>query len=60
MRSPLKSAMKTPGAAPRELNAVFSPTFKNEDLLEKQEKQTEKEQERDIVSLASLVNLNQD
>jgi len=48
MRSPLKSAMKTPGAAPRELNAVFSPTFKNEDLLEKQEKQTEKEQERDI------------
>lgn len=50
MKSPLKSAMKTPGAAPKELNAIFSPTFKNEDLLEKQEKHTEKEQERDIVS----------
>ena len=56
LKSPLKSAMKTPGAAPKELNAVFSPTFKNEDLLEKQEKHTEKEQERDIVSSASPSN----
>ena len=55
MKSPLKSAMKTPGAAPKELNAVFSPTFKNEDLLEKQEKHTEKEQERDIVSSRRLL-----
>lgn len=59
LKSPLKSAMKTPGAAPKELNAIFSPTFKNEDLLEKQEKQTEKEQERDIVRLPYLHLLRQ-
>lgn len=53
LKSPLKSAMKTPGAAPRDLgNAVFSPTFANEDILEKQEKHTEKEQARDVVSTA--------
>ena len=49
LKSPLKSAMKTPGAPPRDLgNAIFSPTFVNEDMLEKQDKHTEKEQARDL------------
>ena len=49
LKSPLKSAMKTPGAAPRGLgNAMFSPTFTHEEILEKQEKHTEKEQARDV------------
>ena len=50
LKSPLKSAMKTPGAPPRDIgNAIFSPTFKEEDILEKQEKHTDKEQARDVV-----------
>jgi hypothetical protein len=50
LKSPLKSAMKTPGAPPRDIgNAIFSPTFKHEDILEKQEKHTDKEQARDVV-----------
>ena len=53
MKSPLKSAMKTPGAPPRDLgNAIFSPTFKHEDMLEKEEKHTEKEQARDLVRIS--------
>lgn len=53
LKSPLKSAMKTPGAPPRDIGnaAIFSPTFKQEDMLEKEEKHTEKEQARDLVSL---------
>lgn len=52
LKSPLKSAMKTPGAAPRDLgNAVpFTPRFTNEEVLEKEEKFTEKQQARDLVS----------
>ena len=50
MKSPLKSAMKIPGAPPRDIgNAIFSPTFKEENMLEKQEKHTDKEQARDVV-----------
>lgn len=50
---PLKSAMKTPGAAPRNLGNVLSPTFREENVLEKREKETEKEQAADIVSIPS-------
>ena len=51
LRSPLKSAMKTPGAAPRDTGkAIFSPTFNEEQILEKREKLTEREQKRDVVS----------
>ncbi|KAJ9308998.1 hypothetical protein DTO217A2_1367 [Paecilomyces variotii] len=44
--SPLKSALKTPGTA-RTLNPL-SPTFREEYILEKQEKLTEKENEKDL------------
>jgi hypothetical protein len=47
--SPLKSALKTPGTA-RTLNPL-SPTFRQEVNLEKQEKKTEKENARDLVSV---------
>jgi hypothetical protein len=47
--SPLKSAMRVPGAAPRKLDALKSPTFREEQLLEKHESLTEKEQARDLV-----------
>ncbi|KAI9731057.1 MAG: hypothetical protein M1834_005520 [Cirrosporium novae-zelandiae] len=47
--SPLKSALKTPGTPGRLLNPL-SPTFKEEEELEKQEEVTEKEQKRDLKS----------
>lgn len=46
--SPLKSALKTPGTA-RTLNPL-SPTFREEYILEKHEKLTEKENAKDLVS----------
>lgn len=49
LRSPLKSAMKSPGAAPRNFAAMMSPTFREEQVLEKEEEKTEKEQETDLV-----------
>lgn len=49
MKPPLKSAMKTPGAPPRDMGNMLSPTFKEEDRLEKQEGLTDKEQARDLV-----------
>jgi hypothetical protein len=52
-KTPLKSAMKSPGAAPRNLEAMLSPTFREEQVLEKTEKMTDKEQVRDLVSLLS-------
>jgi hypothetical protein len=51
---PLKSAMKSPGAAPRNLEAMLSPTFREEQMLEKTEKMTDKEQVRDLVSRSSV------
>ncbi|KAM0721852.1 hypothetical protein Q7P37_002777 [Cladosporium fusiforme] len=48
MKTPLKSAMKTPGAPPRDMGNMLSPTFKAEDQLEKQEGLTDKEQARDL------------
>jgi hypothetical protein len=50
LKSPgLKSAMKSPGAAPRNLEAMLSPTFKEEQILEKTELDTDKEQAHDLV-----------
>lgn len=46
--SPLKSALKTPGTA-RTLNPL-SPTFREELKLEKEEKKSERENARDLVS----------
>ena len=61
LRSPLKSAMKTPGAPPRDLGkAIFSPTFKEEETLEKRENFTEKQQARDVVSQDHLFIFNID
>ncbi|KAK5663637.1 hypothetical protein OQA88_4068 [Cercophora sp. LCS_1] len=47
-RSPLKSAMKVPGGAPRTFTNPLSPTFREEEALEKREKSTEKDQARDL------------
>ncbi|KAK6440725.1 hypothetical protein LTR95_003058 [Oleoguttula sp. CCFEE 5521] len=47
LKSPLKSAMKTPGAPPKDFG-MLSPTFKEEAHLEKREELTEKEQVNDI------------
>jgi len=49
-KTPLKSALKTPGAAPRGLQDFRSPTFREEDVLEKNEAFTEKKQADDLVS----------
>jgi hypothetical protein len=49
---PLKSALKTPGTPGRNLNPL-SPTFREEQILEKHEEDTEKEQAKDLVRLAS-------
>lgn len=46
---PLKSALKTPGTAARLINPL-SPTFQEEEALEKEEEKTEIEQARDLVS----------
>lgn len=48
---PLKSAMKTPGMAPRNFGNLMSPTFQEEHILEKRELATEKEQAKDLVSV---------
>ncbi|PHH84353.1 hypothetical protein CDD83_2071 [Cordyceps sp. RAO-2017] len=47
-RSPLKSALKVPGTPARQFSNPLSPTFREEDLLEKRESSTEKEQVRDV------------
>jgi hypothetical protein len=47
-RSPLKSAMRVPGTPGRALNPL-SPTFREEEHLERREERTEKEQARDLV-----------
>ncbi|GAB7349614.1 hypothetical protein MBLNU459_g0299t1 [Dothideomycetes sp. NU459] len=48
MSPPLKSAMKTPGHAPRNFGNILSPTFHEEEALEKQEALTEIEQAKDL------------
>lgn len=44
----LKSAMKVPGTPARRLENPLSPTFKEDDLMEKREARTDKEQARDL------------
>jgi hypothetical protein len=46
----LKSAMKSPGAPPRTpgMASIMSPTFREEEKLERQEASTEKEQAKDL------------
>ncbi|OAA61202.1 hypothetical protein SPI_05226 [Niveomyces insectorum RCEF 264] len=47
-RSPLKSAMKVPGTPGRRFDNPLSPTFREEQILEKHEAMTEKEQAHDL------------
>lgn len=51
--APLKSAMKTPGTSTRLINPM-SATFREEQLLEREEEKTEKEQAKDLVSCPVL------
>lgn len=48
-KTPLRSAMKVPGTPARMNNNPLSPTFREEDILEKREASTDKEQARDVV-----------
>lgn len=52
-KSPLKSAMKVPGTPGRMLNPL-SPTFREEQILEKHEDSTEKENAKDLASVLRL------
>lgn len=55
LKSPLKSALKSPGGPPRDFGAsILSPTFKEEQFLDKHENYTEKIQAQDIVSSLAL------
>lgn len=47
--SPLKSAMRIPGTPGRKIDNPLSPTFREEQMLEKHEGLTEKEQAKDLV-----------
>ena len=47
-KAPLKSALKSPGMA-RTFDNPLSPTFREEDILEKKEIATTKQQKRDLV-----------
>jgi hypothetical protein len=47
-KSPLKSAMKVPGTPGLRRENPLSPTFREEEILEKREAMTEKEQARDL------------
>jgi len=53
-KTPLRSAMRVPGTPGRQLSDLRSPTFREEDMLEKREGSTDKEQARDIVSFPFL------
>jgi len=52
--SPLRSAMKVPGTPGRRIDNPLSPTFREEQILEKQEEQTEQQQAKDLVSFPML------
>ncbi|KAI9795902.1 MAG: hypothetical protein M1833_006629 [Piccolia ochrophora] len=59
-KSPLKSAMKTPGTPARKIDNPLSPTFKEEQVLDKHESSTDKVQAQDLkvkfrVRLAKMV-----
>lgn len=51
-KTPLKSAMRVPGTPGRPFNNPMSPTFREEDMLDKREGSTDKEQARDLVRTA--------
>jgi hypothetical protein len=51
LKSPMKSALKIPGTPARKFDNPLSPTFKEEQVLEKEEKNTEKRQASDLVSI---------
>lgn len=51
--SPLKSAMKPPGTPARFANPL-SPTFQEEQILEKHEQKAEKQNAKDLVSISDL------
>jgi hypothetical protein len=56
-KTPLKSALKSPGAPPRTPGGamsigIMSPTFREEEHLEKREAKTDKEQAKDLVRLS--------
>lgn len=53
--SPLKSAMRVPGTPGRRFDNPLSPTFREEQILEKHEESTEKEQAKDLVSELSIL-----
>jgi len=46
--SPLKSALRVPGTPGRRIDNPLSPTFREEQILEKHEQMTEKEQAKDL------------
>jgi len=54
-KSPLKSAMKVPGTPGRRFENPLSPTFREEDILESREKDTEAAQRKDVVSCNSKI-----
>ncbi|TGJ88044.1 hypothetical protein E0Z10_g744 [Xylaria hypoxylon] len=47
-KTPLKSAMRVPGTPGRALENPLSPTFREEDILESREKDTEMAQRKDV------------
>ncbi|EMR61840.1 hypothetical protein UCREL1_11247 [Eutypa lata UCREL1] len=47
-KSPLKSALRVPGTPGRRFDNPLSPTFREEEILEKREKDTDKEQAKDL------------
>lgn len=53
--SPLKSAMRIPGTPGRRIDNPLSPTFREEQILEKHEELTEKEQAKDLVWILSIL-----
>jgi hypothetical protein len=53
--TPLRSALKSPGMAPRKFDNPLSPTFREEDIVEKRETQTAKQQKRDLVGSLLVV-----
>jgi len=55
-RMPLKSSLKSPGVS-RTFANPLSPTFREEDLLEKREAKTSKQQKRDLVGCGVVVGL---
>lgn len=56
-KSPLKSALKVPGTPGRQLENPLSPTFREEQVLEKHEAKAEKENAKDLVSFDRRVYL---